>query len=69
MGNQQASSQQGSSNTTPNCPRCGYRNVRYGVALDTDGYAYANGSGYIGSMTKYCFFKANGSVYVCENRH
>ncbi|CAF1513149.1 unnamed protein product, partial [Rotaria sp. Silwood1] len=52
MGNEQASSQQASSNTKPNCPRCGrHSQVRPGVALDTDGYGYATGGGYIGSMT------------------
>ncbi len=70
MGNQQTSSQSGSSNTMPNCPRCGNRrNVRYAVALDNDGYIHATSGGYIDSLTNYCFFKSSGSTYLCENRH
>ncbi|CAF2131350.1 unnamed protein product, partial [Rotaria magnacalcarata] len=52
MGNDQSSSQQGSSNSKPNCPICGgHRNVRHAVSLDTDGYSRASSGGYIGSMT------------------
>jgi hypothetical protein len=70
MGNQQGSSQQASWNSKPSCPRCGrHGDVRHAVALDNDGYSRASSGGYIGSMTGYCFFTANGSTYLCENRH
>ena len=61
---------QGSSNTKPNCPRCGRnRSVRYGITLDNDGYIFANSRGYIDSSTNYCFFKSARAVYACEERH